>query len=316
VARNEEFAVDKCLSALVQNQGRSCQVICVDSDSTDSTLEVMKSYVNEFEDFRIYKIEGEINSAIARNVGILNATGDILVFIDGDTEIDPGFLDSALNVIDSGKADAVCGIIDDHIYSDNYERLCKIKENRHRLDVKHLCKVHYSGGNFIATRDVVNKAGYFDEVMYRHQDIDYTARIAHSGNFVSTPVRFGIHHTLAYKDRGVGYFLSLYPMLFGRLLRKNILHPPVFVSLLKKSRDVSGGIAITLLLLVVFCLAEIGFSLKLLTVVLTVDILTGIAKRQSIINRLVVHYLYPYLVIPGMLITVHKNLKYTVARVA
>jgi glycosyltransferase involved in cell wall biosynthesis len=44
IARNEAFAIDKCLASIAAMPMTECEVICVDSASTDDTLEYEKLY--------------------------------------------------------------------------------------------------------------------------------------------------------------------------------------------------------------------------------------------------------------------------------
>ncbi|MFP4573785.1 MAG: glycosyltransferase family 2 protein, partial [Desulfobacterales bacterium] len=56
IARNEEFGVNKCLESIATMNPVNCEVICVDSDSSDNTLEVMKSYTGKIDNLRVIQI--------------------------------------------------------------------------------------------------------------------------------------------------------------------------------------------------------------------------------------------------------------------
>ena len=120
IARNEAFAVEKCLESIAVMPLKDCEVICVDSDSTDETLEVMKRHVGKIDNLRIIQCSGYLNAAVARNAGIEYATKDYIFFVDGDVELYPEFICEALDRIDSGKADAVTGKLIEIQYSPDY----------------------------------------------------------------------------------------------------------------------------------------------------------------------------------------------------
>ena len=53
IALNEEYGIRKCLSSISKMTLANCEVICVDSNSSDYTLEVMLSFTNIIENLKI-----------------------------------------------------------------------------------------------------------------------------------------------------------------------------------------------------------------------------------------------------------------------
>ena len=91
IGRNEGLKLTKCFESIFktihENHLNNYEVIYVDSNSTDSSIDIAKNYnIN-----KIFKITGKCNAAIGRNVGATESKGDILCFIDGDIEIVPSF---------------------------------------------------------------------------------------------------------------------------------------------------------------------------------------------------------------------------------
>ena len=91
IGRNEGIKLKKCLDSIINtisaNGINYYELIYVDSDSTDNSIDIAKNY----NQIKIYKISGTCNAAIGRNVGAKESRGDILCFIDGDIEIIPSF---------------------------------------------------------------------------------------------------------------------------------------------------------------------------------------------------------------------------------
>ena len=89
IGRDEAQHISNCLKSIYntieQNDIFNYEVIYIDSNSRDESINIVKTFINT----KIYKISGKINSAIARNLGAEKSNGEILVFIDGDMEIDP-----------------------------------------------------------------------------------------------------------------------------------------------------------------------------------------------------------------------------------
>jgi glycosyltransferase involved in cell wall biosynthesis len=58
----------------------NCEVICIDSGSSDGTLDIIKSFIGQIENYKIIKISGYQNASIARNAGIEKALKDYVFF--------------------------------------------------------------------------------------------------------------------------------------------------------------------------------------------------------------------------------------------
>ena len=85
----ENFIRNAVDSALVQGY-RDKEIIVVDDASTDGSQRVLEQYGHAI---RLTKLENNVGASRARNVGIAMATGDFLVFLDGDDLLLPWALD-------------------------------------------------------------------------------------------------------------------------------------------------------------------------------------------------------------------------------
>ena len=87
---NVENYLEKCLNSLKILPRENFEIILVNDGSTDSSLEIIENFVNQFcsnEYIVITKPNGGLSSA--RNAGLDIATGDYIIFIDGDDYIIP-----------------------------------------------------------------------------------------------------------------------------------------------------------------------------------------------------------------------------------
>jgi glycosyltransferase involved in cell wall biosynthesis len=88
-ALNEERRIRRCLESIrAQRTTRSYEVIVSDSGSSDRTVEIARGYADKVH------VCGERGTARARNEGARLAAGDVLVFIDSDTEVMPDYLET------------------------------------------------------------------------------------------------------------------------------------------------------------------------------------------------------------------------------
>jgi glycosyltransferase involved in cell wall biosynthesis len=74
-----EYIAETLDSAFAQTY-KNCEIIVIDDGSTDNTKEVLQSYMSKIK--YIYKENGGVSSA--RNVGIENAEGEYIAFLDSD----------------------------------------------------------------------------------------------------------------------------------------------------------------------------------------------------------------------------------------
>lgn len=81
---NTECFLSHCLDSIVGQSYDRLEIICVDDGSTDSSIDILRSYAEK--DSRIRLIEKARNEGLllARKSGALAATGDYLIFVDSD----------------------------------------------------------------------------------------------------------------------------------------------------------------------------------------------------------------------------------------
>ncbi len=91
-AYNEEKYIGVCLDYVMKNaKGRFYEIIVVDNNSTDRTKEIAAGYPG-------VKVVSELKKGVtkARQRGVEEATGDLIAFIDADTQMRPEWVDVIL----------------------------------------------------------------------------------------------------------------------------------------------------------------------------------------------------------------------------
>ena len=89
---NSERFLAKTLDMLISQGVQNCEVIIINDGSTDRTSEIAHSYANRYENCVVIDKENE-GVSVARNIGILSATGEYIYFLDSDDSLTDGTLD-------------------------------------------------------------------------------------------------------------------------------------------------------------------------------------------------------------------------------
>lgn len=87
-AHNEEAVIDKTIRSLLSAEWDDLEIIVVDDGSHDRTAELAGAYAAD--GVRLIR-QAQSGKATALNTGIAAAEGDVVVVIDADTMLDPGF---------------------------------------------------------------------------------------------------------------------------------------------------------------------------------------------------------------------------------
>lgn len=90
--------VEACIKSILAQRSPHWEMILVDDGSTDGSGEICRTYAGSDKRIKyMYKSNGGLSSA--RNAGIEIATGDWIMFVDGDDCILPDTVDTLLRVI-------------------------------------------------------------------------------------------------------------------------------------------------------------------------------------------------------------------------
>lgn len=313
ISRNEEFVLEKCLNSIKKLDLNNCQVVCVNSGSTDNTQGIMENYSTITTDFCIFRIDGESNAAVARNVGIRNASKEFVFFLDGDVEVRGRFIETALRCIRNGKCIAVTGQLEEYQYTSGFRKL--IKKITDRYGIKNEGIRYFSGGIFICKRSIVSKIGLFDETLVKSQDIDYTLRLSRFYTMYEIPVSMGIHHTVPYEN-SQRIYLSLkdqHAAYIGRCYRKNIRNIKGILSLFVSYSGNSIGLMFYSISIFLFFVMK--SALFYVSLVPFLDTVYGVVRKRDLHYRLLSHYIFPLFTIKGFVFFNKKQPVYSVKKI-
>lgn len=174
-AYNEERWIGKCLDSIrtaMAVVAEPYEVIVVDDASTDAT-----SQLAEERGARVHRVEHRKISAV-RNAGARLASGEVLFFVDADTQINERAISAALAVLRAGAAGGGCVFAFDGQIP-LWGRLI------HSFAVKVARVVQWVGGCCLfCTREAFNAMGGFSETLLAGEDIAFCQAVKKVGRFV------------------------------------------------------------------------------------------------------------------------------------
>lgn len=106
---NVEPYLRKCLDSILGQTYRDLEILIIDDGSTDGSGEICDEYAGKDDRIKVFHTENKGLSA-ARNLGLDNATGDWIGFVDSDDWIEPDMYEVLLRKAEETGADVVeCG---------------------------------------------------------------------------------------------------------------------------------------------------------------------------------------------------------------
>jgi glycosyltransferase involved in cell wall biosynthesis len=130
IGRNEQQNIERCLKTIIKSVARieSFEIIYVDSDSTDHTIEIARKYP-----VRIYQLRAEwfLSAAAGRFIGTLNSCGKYLFFIDGDSIVFNDWIPKGIEFLEGhSETAAVAGKVHE-VFIDKKGKVLGFLKNRY-----------------------------------------------------------------------------------------------------------------------------------------------------------------------------------------
>ena len=104
---NVEKEIRDCLDSIKNQTFQDFEVLCVDDRGSDSSIDIVKEYVNTDSRFKILTHEKNSGVSAARNTGLDAATGDNIMFVDSDDWLDLNALEVLNNKLNKTKCEIV-----------------------------------------------------------------------------------------------------------------------------------------------------------------------------------------------------------------
>lgn len=103
---NVEKYLSECLDSILNQSLDDIEIICVNDGSTDSSLEILNAYASKDKRIKVFSQENR-GLASARNLGMDNAQGDYITFIDSDDYFKDNALKLTYDISKENNADFI-----------------------------------------------------------------------------------------------------------------------------------------------------------------------------------------------------------------
>lgn len=85
---NVEKYLDECILSAINQTLNDIEIIAIDDKSTDSSLDILNKYKEKYDFVKVIASEKNMGLSATRNIGIRNAKGEYIYFLDSDDYID------------------------------------------------------------------------------------------------------------------------------------------------------------------------------------------------------------------------------------
>lgn len=173
--------LDRCLNSIVNQTYKELEIILINDGSTDSSLSICEKYAVSDERIKILSHDNH-GVSYTRNIGIKNATGYYLMFIDGDDVISSDMVETYVNYATNAYYDIVIGGL---YFVENETVTNKVPKheilNRQQL-LSNVCIdttgiYGYVPNKLYKLKNLIDKQILFNEKMYAQEDFDFALSV-------------------------------------------------------------------------------------------------------------------------------------------
>ena len=194
---NRKPILIKCLKALenqqIDNHIKDYEVILVDDGSTDGTLEWLAENATTFPHVKTFA-QVHQGPAAARNLGVKQAKGDTIVFIDSDLIVTEKFLQAHAHALTEGAKK----IGSDRLFTYGWVINTNNFDNptAEPYKITDFSAAYFATGNVAIARKWLEKVGLFDTQfqLYGWEDLELGVRLKQLGlKLIKCPEAVGYH---------------------------------------------------------------------------------------------------------------------------
>jgi glycosyltransferase involved in cell wall biosynthesis len=188
--KNEENSIGNCLDSLTKQSYKDFEVLLIDAESSDHTLDIVAKYPFA----RVIVEKGKHSFGHASNIGVSEANGDVLAFLSADCIADEKWLENLVARFTAlkGAKESIGGVTGTTVpcgknWFSRYFLTAKLPINND--------KQYFNTANSLIGKKLVVEAGFIDEETWaRAEDKALGFRVSENGYyFVQEPSAIAYH---------------------------------------------------------------------------------------------------------------------------
>lgn len=188
--------LQKCLDSLFDQTYTNFEIIVVDNNSSDDSVNFLKS---QYSDKRLHIIEHTENSGFAggNNIGISSAKGDYILLLNNDTWVDFDFLETIVNFYHANSYDIVAPYEND--YNNTKQSQYSIQIDVFGHPIYHMqsnnLNFYLSGVSMFFRKNFYLSTGGLDNNFFMYfEEIDWFWRVLLFGGTFAHVSNIYVHH--------------------------------------------------------------------------------------------------------------------------
>ena len=112
---NSACTIGRCLQSLINQSYNNIQIIIVDDYSSDNSVSIAQKMTKNHYNSIIIETNGNNGAGGCRNIGLENASGKYIGFIDSDDWIDTMMYEKLIKIIERTNSEiAICGVLNEY----------------------------------------------------------------------------------------------------------------------------------------------------------------------------------------------------------
>lgn len=172
---NRAYILKYCLQNILSQSITDYEVICIDDASEDDTTDIISSIQHPASSINYIRLEKQVGPYVARNIGIKEAKGELIIFIDSDVLVHSRFVEDHLRI--HHKADNI-------VLQGMVHHTRKIPSLNFRFFYPNaLCFNTFITQNVSVRKEWLDKAGGFDSfgALMGYKDVEMGVKLRRLG---------------------------------------------------------------------------------------------------------------------------------------
>lgn len=197
---NRKKEILKTIADLKLQTYREFEIIVIDQGSNDNSVSAIKAV---YPDIQIICLHKNMGVPFGRNVGALNAKGEILVFLDNDASLAEDAIDRAVNTLSKNSNIGIVGfkILNEHTKTIDLCSWVYQKSKIKAFDTEFYTYTFCGCGHAIK-KEVFKKIGYYwDELFFGWEEIELSIKILNAGFDILYDPSIIVYHRLSSGNR-------------------------------------------------------------------------------------------------------------------